>query len=154
MGRSGTSRIRAVARRVTAASAGRPVRDSRGQALSVMVLVVTGALVLMAGLVVDGGQQVTATRRATAVAEQAARAATDAAAASALEGRPDPVVAAAAAREVLAADRRVEGTVAVLPGLQVRVTTTSQTPTTFLSVIGIGTVSGGATATADLVPTP
>lgn len=129
-------------------------RDARGQALSVMVLVVTTALVLMAGLVVDGGQQVTATRRATAAAEQAARAATDAAAASALEGRPDPRAAAAAARDVLAADPAVDGTVSVLPGLQVRVTTTSQASTVFLSVIGIGTVSGGATATADLVRIP
>lgn len=153
MGHEGTTRI-------AAARGGRPrpsgppaARDSRGQALSVMVLVVTTALILMAGLVVDGGQQVTATRRATAVAEQAARAATDAAAASALEGRPDPTIAAAAAREVLAADPRVEGSVSVLPGLQVRVSTTSQAPTTFLSVIGIGTVSGAATATADLVPT-
>ena len=129
-------------------------RDARGQALSVMVLVVTTALVLMAGLVVDGGQQVTATRRATAAAEQAARAATDAGAASALEGRPDPQAAAAAAREVLAADPAVDGTVSVLPGLQVRVTTTSQASTLFLSVIGIGTVRGGATATADLVRIP
>lgn len=116
-----------------------------------MVLVVTTALLLMAGLVVDGGQQVTATRRATGVAEQAARAATDAAAASALEGRADPSVAAAAARQVLGADPEVDGSVTVLPGLQVRVEAWSSRPTLFLSVIGIGSVRGEASATADLV---
>lgn len=127
-------------------------RDARGQALSVMVLVVTTALLLMAGLVVDGGQQVTATRRATGVAEQAARAATDAAAASALEGRPDPRQAASAAREVLAAQPEVEGRVTVLPGLQVRVEAWSSRPTVFLSVVGIDAVRGDAAATADLLP--
>ncbi|SDB83783.1 hypothetical protein GA0111570_104190 [Raineyella antarctica] len=131
-----------------------PLRDSRGQALSVMVLVVTTALVLMAGLVVDGGQQVSATRRASAVAEQAARAATDAAAAGALEGRPDTGVAAAAAREVLAADPDVAGTVQVLPGPRVAVETRSQVPTIFLSLVGIGSVTGTSRATADLVAVP
>ncbi len=119
-----------------------------------MVLVVTTALLLMAGLVIDGGQQVTATRRATAVAEQAARAATDAAAAASLEGDLDPLTAAAAAREVLAADPRVEGTVTVLPGLRVRVETTYEASTMFLAVVGIGTVRGTAAATADLVLVP
>ncbi len=126
-------------------------RDERGQALSVMVLLVTMALGLMAGLVVDGGRQVTATRRATAVAEQAARAATDAAAASALEGTPDAGAALSAARAVLGAESRVTGTVSVRPGLQVRVETRAEMPTVFLSVVGIGSVRGRASATADLV---
>lgn len=126
-------------------------RDQRGHALSVMVLVVTAALGLMAGLVVDGGQQVTATRRATAVAEQAARAASDAAAASALEGSPDPQAATAAARAVLAAEPEVTGTVTVRPGLRIRVDTQAERPTVFLSAIGIGSVHASASATADLV---
>ncbi|MPN34043.1 hypothetical protein SDC9_181535 [bioreactor metagenome] len=116
-----------------------------------MVLLVTMALGLMAGLVVDGGRQVTATRRATAVAEQAARAATDAAAASALEGTPDAGAALSAARAVLGAESEVTGTVSVRPGLQVRVDTHAELPTVFLSVVGIGSVRGQASATADLV---
>ncbi|QGF25277.1 hypothetical protein Rai3103_14985 [Raineyella fluvialis] len=119
-----------------------------------MVLVVTTALGLMAGLVVDGGRQVAASRRATAVAEQAARAATDAAAASALEGSPDPRAAGSAARAVLASDPEVRGSVTVLPGLRVRVETSAEAPTVFLSVIGIGSVRAHASATADLVRVP
>lgn len=116
-----------------------------------MVLLVTVALGLMAGLVVDGGQQVTAMRRATAVAEQAARAASDAAAASALEGEPDLRMAAASASAVLAAEQEVAGSVTILPGRRIRVDTRAQRPTVFLSVIGIGSVHADASATADLV---
>lgn len=141
-------------RRAGETMAGSGQRDGRGQALSVMVLVVTTALLLMAGLVVDGGRQVAAERRATRTAEQAARAATDAAAASVLEGRPDARLAAASARDVLAADPGVEGTVSIRPGLQVHVETRAQAPTTFLSLLGIRTVRGSAAATADLVRVP
>ncbi|WOP18124.1 pilus assembly protein [Raineyella sp. LH-20] len=126
-------------------------RDQRGHALSVMVLLVTVALGLMAGLVVDGGQQVTAMRRATAVAEHAARAAADAAAASALEGGPDPQAAGAAASAVLAAEPEVTGTVTIRPGRRIRVETRAERPTVFLSVIGIGSVHASASASADLV---
>ena len=123
---------------------------SRGQSLSVLMLVATTALFLMVGLVVDGGQRVTATRRAVAVADHAARAATDAAAASRLEGAVDAAAAESAAREVLLAYPEVTGTVRVEGGT-VTVTTRSETETIFLSLIGLRTVVGEGRAGADLV---
>ncbi len=123
---------------------------SRGQSLSVLMLVATTALFLMVGLVVDGGQRVTATRRAVAVADQAARAATDAAAASRLEGVSYTAAAEDAAREVLAAHPDVTGSVSVGAGT-VTVTTRTESDTIFLSLIGLRRVVGEGRAAADLV---
>lgn len=123
----------------------------RGHSLSVMVLVVTTALFLVVGLVVDGGQRVTATRQAMAVADQAARAATDAAAAARLEDGSGVAPAMSAARTVVATHPDVTGTVDLQPGGRVEVRTTSQADTLFLSVIGLGRVTGHGSATADLL---
>lgn len=123
----------------------------RGYSLSVMVLVVSAALFMVVGLVVDGGQRVTATRQATAVADQAARAATDAAASARLEETSGVGQAAAAARAVVGAHPDVAGTVDVRPGGRVVVHTTARADTLFLSVVGINRVTGHGTATAELL---
>lgn len=125
-------------------------RDERGMSVSVMVLLWIGALLLVAGLIVDGGQQVTAARRAESVAAGAARAAADAGATGRLAGRPDPGTAMRAARAYLAGANGVRGTAGLRGGV-VRVETESTSPTIFLSVIGIAQVRGTAAAEADLV---
>lgn len=117
---------------------------------SVLVLFWILALLIVAGLVVDGGQQVTAARRAETVAAGAARAATDAGAPSRVAGRSDPGAALAAANRYLAASAPVSGT-AELDAGSVRVRTSHRAPTIFLSLLGIREVRASATARAELV---
>jgi hypothetical protein len=130
----------------------RPPRDERGQSVSVFVLLVMGALVLVAGLVIDGGQQVAATSRAEAAAAGASRAAGNAAATQQLGGVEPAGAAVLAATAYLAGDPSVEGTVRLREGV-VRVETRSSAATIFLSVIGLGTVTGTGSAEAVIVPT-
>lgn len=128
----------------------RPPRNERGMALAVLILLWIGALIIVAGLVVDGAQQVTAARRAESVAAGAARAAADASGSYRLAGRNDPGAGLAAARAYLAADEEVTGTATLVEGI-VRVDTQSSRPTIFLSVIGINEVRAKASAEADLI---
>ncbi|WP_432557544.1 pilus assembly protein TadG-related protein [Granulicoccus sp. GXG6511] len=121
--------------------------------LSVLVMLWIGAIILVAGLVVDGGQQVTAARRAESAAAGAARAAADAGGTYRLAGRNDPGAGIAAAQAYLAASDRVTGAVTLTGGV-VRVTTESSNPTIFLSVLGINEVRAEAAAEADLVRGP
>lgn len=125
-------------------------RSQRGVSVSLYVLVVTGALILTAGLVIDGGQQVTAASRAETVAADAARAAANAGAASEIAGTPDAGAAVSAARNYLAGTEGVTGTVEAANGI-VTVRTRSSASTLFLSVIGINSVVGHGEATAHLV---
>lgn len=117
--------------------------------VSVLVMLWIGALILVAGLVVDGGQQVTAARRAEAAAAGAARAAADAGGTYRLAGRHDPGAGLTAARGYLAASG-VAGTATLTDGV-VRVETSAGNPTIFLSVLGIQEVRATAGASADLV---
>lgn len=111
-------------------------RDERGASLSAFVAVVVVALLLMAGLVVDGGAQSNATRQCAQVAAEAARAASDAGAlARAAGGRPDNQAMLAAGNRVIAANG-LEGRV-TLDGGSVTARTRGRVPTTFLSLIGI-----------------
>lgn len=118
--------------------------------LSVLVLLWIGAIILVAGLVVDGGQQVTAARRAESAAGGAARAAADAGGTYRLAGRTDPGAALAAARAFLTSTEGVTGRASVHAGI-VRVETESSAPTIFLSVLGISRVQAAAAAEADLI---
>ena len=127
------------------------MRDQRGMSLSVFVAVAVLALLLVAGLVVDGGAQALAARRAELVASAAARAAADQTAAARLAGqRPVVAEAIAAAQEVLADSGDVTGEVRLVGG-RVQVATTSGVDTVFLSLIGINRLSGSGSAEADLV---
>lgn len=125
-------------------------RDERGQSVSVFVLVVSGALIMTAGLVIDGGQQVTASGRAESSASGAARAAADAAATPELAGSSGVAAAVTAARAYLAGEPGVSGSVSVAAGV-VHVQTHASAPTLFLSVIGIDQVSAVGSADANLV---
>lgn len=124
-------------------------RDERGHALSVFVVTVVAALILMAGLVVDGGAQSAATRRAEQVASQAARAAMDAGATSRIGGAgTDAAAMYAAAQGVLGASG-MDGSVTIT-GDAVLVRTRTSTPTVFLSLAGIGSLPARGEATAVL----
>lgn len=124
-------------------------RDERGQSFSVLVVAVMIALLLVAGLVVDGGAQSNAARRAETAASEAARAALDSGAPARAAGRsPNPGLMEAAGRHVLSA-RGVDGTVTVVAG-RIRVETSLTTRTVFLSLVGINTLRAVGSAEAEL----
>ena len=127
-------------------------RDERGLTVSVFVLLILAALVATAGLVIDGGQKVTAASRAEAAADGAARAAANAAASQRLAGRDGAGAAVLAARSYLAGQPGVTGSVRLSGGV-VGVDTSAREPTLFLSVIAIDEVTGTGSATASVVPT-
>lgn len=135
-----------------AAAGRRPlVRDERGGSQSILVLLTVVVLVLAFGLIVDGGRKTAAARDAQAVAAGAARAGVDASAKSRLAGRADTTAAVSAARRFLGSSPDVSGSVQLIGGGRLRVTTQSSRPTRYLSLIGIGTVTGRGQATADLL---
>lgn len=125
-----------------------PPRDERGQALSAFVSVVVVALLLMAGLVVDGGAKAAAARSANYAAAEAARAAVDAGTTARLSGRPSAEIVRLAGERALA-DRGVAGSVHVAAG-RVSVTTEVSTRTVFLTLIGIGELTASGRAEAEL----
>jgi hypothetical protein len=127
-------------------------RDERGQSISLFVLVIMGALILTTGLVIDGGQKVAATSRAESAAAGASRAAGNAAATQHLGGADPASAAVLAAKNYLAGQPGVNGTVSVSNGI-IAVATDTEEPTIFLSIIGIGSVSGKGSAQANIVPT-
>ncbi len=127
-------------------------RNQRGQAVSVFICVVIAAMIITAGLVVDGGQQIAAATRAEVAAAGAARAATDASATNALAGQSGAGPAVLAARSYLAGQPGVTGSVEVSGGV-VTVRTAASEPTVFLSAIGIGSVQARGAASAVLVAT-
>lgn len=125
-------------------------RCERGLSLAVVVAMSMTMVVLILGLVVDGGRQLAAQQEAEAIAQRAARSGVDASAAGELLGRVDHAAADRAASRVLA-ESGVPGATLAAAG-RLRVTTSVQKPTVFLSVIGIGTVTGTGEAEARLLP--
>lgn len=123
--------------------------DERGVSLSAMVAVVLVALFLVAGLVIDGGAKVRASREAEVVAAQVARAGSDAGAAERVVGRDGSATALTAARAALARHPEVAGEVSMAEG-QLRVTTSTSAETTFLSLLGINRVHGRGSAVSEL----
>jgi hypothetical protein len=124
----------------------------RGLSMSPFFAVIAVALIMSAGLVIDGGQKVAATSQAETAAAGACRAAGNAAATQQL-GIADPAGAAVrAARTYLAGQPGVRGSVSVSRGV-VTVRTSATEPTIFLSMIGIAAVTGTGTAEANIVPT-
>lgn len=137
----------------TALAGARPGQD-RGAVALYMALIMVGLLV-MAGLVVDGGAAIAARGRAADVAEQAARAGADALSPTSLRGpNPttlalNPAAAQAAATRVLAlagASGQVE-----VNGLQVSVTAHVPRRAAILSAVGVNDLTGTATATATVL---
>lgn len=122
------------------------VHDQRGLSLSPFLVILLPALLVMVGLVVDGGAQAAAARHAERIAASAARAGSDAAAADRLSGGKDGArLAQVAAQQVVNQDPAVSGSVKVIDNAVV-VTTQMRTPTAVLSLIGIGEVVGEGSA--------
>ncbi|WP_232548002.1 hypothetical protein [Propioniciclava soli] len=132
---------------MTAASGRRDAE--RGHAMSSFVSVVVVALILVAGLVVDGGAKANAARAAESGAAQAARAAVDAGATARAGGAGNGVEAARAAAEQELAERGLAGTVSIRDG-RVRVETSTSAPTVFLSLIGVDVLAASGSAEAEL----
>ena len=127
-------------------------RLERGE-VSGMVLVVFAAVILVIGLVVDGGVKMTAASEASSLAQQAARAGgqpLDALPADGGTAHLSSSSAAAAAQSYLS-QAGATGSVHVIDDSTIEVTVTSREDTTFLGVIGINTVSATRTARVDLI---
>src|SRR5690606_39867382 len=107
-------------------------------------------VLVLVGLVVDGGGQLAAVRQAEAVAAQAARAGADAVIGSAVVGVGAEHQARTAAQDHL---RRagVDGTVSVAGGV-ITVTTSVVHDTVFLGLIGVHQLTGTGEASARIVP--
>ena len=127
-------------------------RDRDRGSVTAYLLIMTVALVVLTGLVLDGGAALAAKGTAADTARQAARAGADALDESSLRASTpagltaNPAAARAAAAAVLvAAD--VTGDITV-SGATVTVTARATRPTAILSIIGINQVGGTATATA------
>ena len=126
------------------------MRDQRGQALSVFVAVAVVALLLVCGLVVDGGAQAGAVRKAETAAALAARAAADATAPARRAGvAPRRAAAVRAAEQVLAGYPDLTGQARLVDGA-VEVHTQGRVDTGFLRLVGITTLGASGSATAEL----
>lgn len=129
---------------------GRPMHNQRGMSLSPFVVILLPALLVVIGLVVDGGAQAAAARHAERVAAFAARAGTDAAAGERLAGGAQSAQAAlSASRRALANDPEVTGSVRLIDGA-VEVRTRVRVGTKLLNLIGIDDLSAEGFARADL----
>lgn len=124
--------------------------DERGQSVSVFVTVVFAALIMTAGLVIDGGQKVAAASRAQTAAAGAARAASNAGVTQTLGGNSPGAAAQRAASAYLAGQPDVAGSASVSDGV-VTIRTHASERTLFLSLIGIDSVSASATVRANAV---
>ncbi len=134
--------------------------DSQTGSVSVLVAVLCLAMLLMAGLVVDGGRQLIAYRRAANDAEQAARAGAAALNPAALRGGSytlDPAAATAAAGRYLSAAAagqnglQITGSRVTVTGNTVTVQLTLRRTTTFLAVLGVTGLTATGRGRARLV---
>lgn len=118
--------------------------------MSVLVTVVVAALIMTAGLVIDGGQKITAASRAEAAAAGAARAAANAGVTQTIAGRSPGDASLRAARAFLAGQPGITGHTSVSNGI-VTVRTHASERTIFLSLIGIDSVSATGFAASNAV---
>lgn len=128
----------------------RALRRRRDQgSLTVFMAIIAIGIVIVVGLVVDGGALARAKSQATTGAREAARAAGQSMAGQ-VQDRGDITLdtarAANTARTYLTA-AEVTGTVTVT-GTTINVDTTVTKPTIFLGLIGIGSVTGSAHSSA------
>lgn len=127
------------------------MRNQRGMSLSPFVALLVPVLMVVIGLVVDGGAQATASRRAERVAAAAARAACDDTARARLAGATMNVdQAIAVAQRTISEAGDVTGDVQVSSG-RVVVHTKVVTKTILLSLVGIGELKSTGSAEAALV---
>ena len=137
--------IRTLRRRVTAT-------DREAGSVTVFVAITVLGILILCGLVVDGGAKLRAVQHADRVATEAARAAGQAADPAALAGgeaRIDRQAAADAATTFLAAAQATGSATISADGTAVEITVTTTAPTVFLGLIGVSTftVTGHGRAT-------
>lgn len=126
--------------------------DPEAGSVTVFVAITALGILILCGLVVDGGAKLRAVQQADRIATEAARAAGQALDPAALAGGQatlDRQSAVDAAHAFLAA-AQATGTATVTPdGTTVEVTVTTTAPTVFLGLIGVGsfTVTGHGQAT-------
>lgn len=125
-------------------------RSARGQSLTVFAVVIMAALIMTAGLVIDGGQKAAAISRAESAAAAVARVGSEAGAAGSVAGRADSGTALAAATSYLRSTPGVRGSASILDG-RVSAHTEVHVNTIFLSVIGIDVLTGTGDASSELV---
>jgi Flp pilus assembly protein TadG len=128
----------------------RHVNDDRGAA-AIFLILMTVALLIAAGLVIDGGYALAERRQLTNQAEQAARVGADALDQASLRDGGTPRVDPAAARTAATAYlTRVgaTGATVTIDGAVVEVQISGHTDTTILSIVGIGTIPVTGTAAA------
>lgn len=125
------------------------LRDERGQ-VTAMWAILALALLVLGGLVYDGGQILTARRDANNLARQAARAGAqqlDENSVRAGDPMLDPAAAEAAARDYLSR-RDVTPTAVTVVGSTVTVTVSLTQPTPLLALVGIDDRTVTSTASA------
>lgn len=130
-------------------------RSDRGS-LSLFAVVVTVGLIVVIGLVVDGGGKIHAQQRAQTAAREAARAGGQAiVAGTAIRGQGavvDTSAARTAAQNYLTA-AAVAGTVSIQGGNTVVVRTSETYQPTFLSIVGVGTQTVTGQSEAEIMRT-
>lgn len=121
---------------------------------ALFVVLITVALLAMAGLVIDGGYAMASNRRLTSQAEQAARIGADALNQDSLRDGGDPQVdpskAVAAAQSYLAKVGAPRGQVSV-DGGTVTVTINSHSKTSILSAVGVTQLPTSGAASAESI---
>jgi Flp pilus assembly protein TadG len=125
--------------------------DAEQGSVTLFVAVLAVALLIVIGLVVDGGQHITATQLADNAAGETARAAGQQITGAAVLGAPpeaDTARAVQAARDYLDA-AQVAGTVTV-SGSEITITTTVQRQPILLSIAGVTTIIGTGSASVRL----
>jgi Flp pilus assembly protein TadG len=134
------------------------VADRQRGALSLMVVVLFIPLILLVGIVVDGGAQLTAYQNAEALAQEAARAGATTVNTAEAYGTGtfavDPEQAEAAAISYLNTAPASDITgyhVSAAGARAITVSVTISEPTSFLSLIGVRRISCTRSATASLV---
>ena len=130
------------------AVSGIPVREERGAATVFVVLLAT-AMLVCAGLVIDGGYTLAARRAAMSQAEQAARLASDKLSESSLRSGRSALVTGQAqgAAQSYLANAGAAGSVSIT-GDRVTVTVRETYRPAVLSMVGIDSLDVTATATA------
>jgi Flp pilus assembly protein TadG len=125
--------------------------DAEQGSVTLLVAVLGVALLIAIGLVVDGGQHISATQLADNAAGEAARAAGQQITGTAVLGAPpeaDTARAAQAARDYLDA-AEVAGTVTV-SGSEITITTTVERQPILLTIAGVTKITGTGSASVRL----
>ena len=123
-------------------------RNQRGVSLSVFACGAILALLIMAGLVVDGTAQLLAHQRAEDAAAQVARFAVDAAVPYMVDGRDGQAAALTAAGQAAKRYDNIVFAYSVDATGALHVSTATSVPTVFLRLIGIQTLQATGEATA------